>query len=357
MRKVIKLCLAVAMIGALNGNVMAEDTTEASITGRAIGWYSNYNHKTDKDAKGDRESITDSEFKYNGRIGAHLSTKTGGFTVGGYAETEIDDSSTESQDVFAYIENEKFLVEIGRLERAGITMGGDYIHDYSEVSQYTIGEEAGYVGLRRNSIHGVLKDLGVSLAYSIEIKDDVSGTDKSNVEFSDGKMTESYFFVKYEGEFGPLGVSAQYSGSSTEIDKDDSKQAQLEDSKYDGGRQNSVSVAAQYKINDKFSVAFNLDQISTKEGSDGDTLTDVIMLGAVDFAVDENSGVSVTYGQLKDEYKDGDDVTYNNLVAGYTYTIGAGNIFAQYAAEKGDSDDDSEEKDNREITFGMAYNF
>lgn len=349
MRKVIKLCLAVAMFGMVSGSVTAEET-KAKVTGRALGFLSSYSYKSGN------TSLSETQFKYNGRIGASVSGKEGDLTIGGSAEVQIDGNALKTRDVFAFIENKQLLLEIGRVERGGITMGGEYLSDYGEMAQYAAGEEAGQLGLRRNSIHASLKDLGVSLAYSVEYG--TNGEYNDGADKTDGKYKEDYFFLKYEGEFGNLALATQYSASSTSLDTADADQNKLDGTKYDGGKQNAIAVAAQYSITDDIAVALNVDQTSSKEGgANTETLSNLTLQSSVDYRLNEKSGVSLAYGQFKEEYSAGNTVTYNSIIAGYTYTIGGGDVFAQYASETGDSANKSEKKDNSEVSLGLKYSF
>lgn len=173
------------------------------LTGRARGWYQNVSSKADDDA----DSVSNSEFRADARMGITIKTTQGGWTGSAKAELETHNDgdggaySTGYRDTWAQIENNTFALRVGR------QWHGDYcVSAYAPIKFAGDDCVGGLIG-RTQGASVSIKGLPVSLDASF-IDVDVDKDDK----------------IGFNGRVGfkvmNASVNALYEGTNQEGNKD-----------------------------------------------------------------------------------------------------------------------------------------
>ena len=353
MRKALKLCLALAMTGAMAiGTAFAGDT-EVVVSGEALyhlkmkneDYSTNPKDPAHKDAEKKTYSSTDALAE--GILTATATNKGEVWTtkaaVGIAVKSNKDDGkgvAVKTDELNVNLSNDTFSINFGTDDLGDATKNPGYY----EGDKMDAGDELSKGG---ENIVFEMPEIGLGALIAL--------TNANNVQ-------KTAYGVSYDKVFGDIDLSLEYETLSTEIDKDKgASSGDKDDNKdgvNDGSKATDYGIGVKYSM-DPFAVMFNYGattqtkggKVATGETGAGDSyksVDDVNMMLAADYKIDDISGVSLVYQSLVktdnqavvDNKIDAIKTTVTRTGLGYATKLNAVDIDVYYSMESTKRDKD-----------------
>lgn len=359
MRKLVKFCLAMAMVGAMAAPAMAET--------KAGGWamgalQSNTTTVEDPKDNSKTKSKTVVQNAWNAAMTLSTKAKVGSWESGAFAEIVLNSyGSLVADDAYVYVGNDMVEINMGKAFDGGITQGNtnDYEFTGFHDSSMKFGEyfKGGFSNNERLLIKA--KSIGLDLRIHRSNADDVDIAAES---------------LKYQGDFGPLSVKAYYGQGKWALNTSDNTENSYDTAKglgsanQDGRTEKVMAFSVGYKINDKMQTGFNYESQATEKNDASGTKkeTDTNMMVAFSMSgLPADSSVSASYGIGEDEDQNGTKVYSRDIsVLDVTYSlpVGGASFLASYnSTTKPEKKDGSsvvmDKADSSQISVGLLKFF
>jgi hypothetical protein len=349
MRKAIKFCLALAMVGTLAIPAYSADV-ETKITGRARGTLIQKSFKNkvgDDNNVAETESVSYMDMSADGRLGHQLDIKGEKWNTTSKIEFAVSESSVTPRDIKVQVHNDDMNISVGRQYVTGVALGEDYTSPVS----YTEGAGEHVIAERFSSVRLALNNVGLDVFYGM---DEVNDDDTANDQYNRSRLG-----VLYSNTFGDLELGATYVTYTDTINKDNDG---LEKGAADGRTASEAALAVRYAMG-KMAFALNYSSWSTKDGGDdAETLNNNSMDLIFDMEMDGMlDGVSVAYTMASNDKMVGSDKEKNDktaFVVGTAMSVGEATLYIGYASQsiKG-SESGSETATESEFGTRLHYGF
>lgn len=309
MRKAIKFCLALAMVGTLATQAYADVT----VSGNA--WFG-LQQEANSDASADTSStIMDMKGGTYAKIAA--STKGDVWTPSSFMEIIFneDDAALELDGWGFSIANETMTISLEDSDLGSVEQNHAYdgwIDDYNGAGDSLGTGDA----LLKVSTMGLTVMVGMN-----RMDDDADATGDT---FSQTDMG-----LKYAGAAGEIAYAASYQSYSTAVNED---AGDVPDSKFDGAKGSEMAVGVGYTMGEMaFGFGYAL-MAETPGGSDAVETKDTVMSLNADFGLGDGAGVTVSY-DTDAQTVDGEDskVTTNTYISYLMPMLGAQLQVAYYS--------------------------
>lgn len=331
----IKQLLLPAFAAAVGISFVAAEVKAAqenmSFTGRARGWYVSSSTKANDDA----DTISNTQFKGDSRLGAQGSTTKGDWT--GSAKAEIDSAGFSKRDMWAQIGNKSFDARLGRM----------YFGDACVTASYPVG-----VG-GSDCIGGAL---GRSEGVKITLKGLPVGLDVSYMDVDSGADDKTGF--RGHASFSAMNASFHLTYTSVNTSENGDRS---DDGSSDGdSSSNSPSILVTIPVGKlTLSGAYENTSTSTDDGSgDVDTGKNKLILAAnIGFGGDMSLGAF--YNSTRTTSDDIDDEVTNTLTVGFKKQFPGTKLTVGYHNSNTSADETASNDGASETSFavGMQYGF
>lgn len=323
MRKAIKFCLALAMVGTLAIPAHAADV-KSKFTGRTVATLNNSTSKAGTDGA---KSISKMDMSASARFGAQFDVEGENWNTSAKAEIGLTESARSTRDMKVSLANDALKLTFGRQYFPGVAHGEDYAW-----TSYSDGAGEHIWASRVSGVQVSILGPKVDIFYAVNEEDDPSDAT------TDGPFRRTYLGAKWNGEFGDISIDASYTSFSDAIDKN---AGGIQKSEMDGRTASEIAFGATYKMG-KMGFSLNYSGWSEKAGSEGaeamaGTSTDLIFDMEMEGLLE---GLSASYTMSsKDDTSSGSKKKLDKSAYGVSVGIptGAATTWVGYSAksEKG----------------------
>lgn len=333
MKNALKLCLALAMTGAMAAQASAAETTFTT-SGNAWG---GLKQTTDKslDASADSgDTVTTMDMQSAALVGINATTKTGDWTASAQLDILYENTDAEGwkADGYAFsVSNDDVTVSIEDGDLDNVDQGATYENWIDSTREVGDNLDKGHTKLKV-----ALPKVGLTVMYAQNRKKD----DDANDTWSQTDMG-----LRYDGAGAGLTYAVMYETYSRSVEKD---AGDAEKDIRDGATGSDMGLGIGYKMDN---MGFNLAYGVTAEtpGDKGEGATKVEgketkttgFAASFDYTISEGSGITVIYDSFK-ETNDGDDVsTMTETYIGYVMPLAGANLNVAYYSKKMDYEDEA----------------
>jgi len=347
MRKAIKFCLALAMVGTMALPALAAEK-DVTVGGRV---WTTLEQSSVKPKDGDAQTVLDHK-SGTARVNVSGSMKGDVWSSSAFVEMQIaPGSSFSGRDANVTVENDAIAITAGRKYWFGNQQAGGYLYGYVADTLMWGGQFYGYAmnEVRPNGIKVALKDVGLGVALIIDgnrADDDASGDSKVH--------KEQTIYATYSGTFGDISLGASYLSAAFSVDEKQSGTAG-KDSEWDGTSLTGMNVSVLYTMGDMgFGLGYDTNTRKPKEGDDYvQTNTQLIF----DMKLDDTSGVSIGYDMQTAADGSSNDEAQTGLYANYKTEVGGALIIAEFGQYTAKDDDDALDTSTQKVGATLRYNF
>ena len=307
MRKAFKLCLALAMAGSMAAGTAFAGDTEIVVSGEAFFYFDKIDtdYNTEGLATGKQKTFSFMDSKTEGAIKATATNKGEVWTTTASVNIAVKSKGdiVEEDGLNAKMSNGQISINVGTDDLSDATKNPAHF----EGDKIDVGDE---LGKGDAGIVFGLPEVGVEAMY------------RATAERDEDKIQSTAFGVSFDKTFGDIELSVEYETVAKEIDEDvgavSSGKTDGKDGVNDGYSASDWGIGVKYSMN-PIAVMLNygttektnggklakdakiLDDISAAHpGADKSykSVEDVNMMLAVDYAIDDVSGISLVYQQL-----------------------------------------------------------
>lgn len=366
-----------AMVGAMAAPAIAEDGVKSGFTGQAGFFFSN----TVKDPDdGDKTNVT--EVQTDAQVGGQVTVTKGKwvsevkvqFDADGYGN---NDNNLDLSDSYVSLSNGDITIKGGFFYVGGVTKGiSDWGWTAIHTDTFKFGDDAGVAnwseyggtnedfGLfaRNQNVKVSLDKIGIWASYAAWQGD--AHNDAAN-DSDDYKALRA----GYNGNFGMVDLSVQYTSFDIDTDEDRSSTA----SSNDGFEEREWSVGVGLKLSDKFDMGINFETTKIKyhEGADD---TNLVTYGlAANYNLGDMGKVGGSYAFRNEETlkqtagtagkysmgndKSDDDAKTTMITLNWQKWINATNVFVHVLDKDVKDDPKNGDYKRREMGVGMLQFF
>lgn len=338
MRKAIKFCLALAMVGTLAIPAQAADV-KSKFTGRTTA---SLRQTSTNDGS---TSISYMDMSAGGRFGAQFDVDGDNWKTSAKVELGHYEDSVGARDAKLSLANDTMKLTFGRQWFTGVSHGENY-------AWYSFSEGAGeHAWSGRNSgVNFTLLGPNVSIFYAMnEVADPSDAT-------TDTQYNRTYLGVIWGGQFGDISVDASYTQYSDTINKDNGG---LEKGVADGRTASEMGVGATYAMG-KMELSLNYASWTTKDGGEsvdalGGTSMDLIFDMAMEGLL---KGISASYTTAATKTSSSYQDDKSAYAVNARMDIGATNLFLSYASQSTKNTAPSSKASTKTVVDAtLRYNF
>lgn len=358
MRKLVKLCLAVAMVGAMAAPVMAD--SNVAVSGQAFGAF-----KMSSSLNGSEKDTKRNTMDYDADIQVKVTNKSDSLETGAVAVYNYNnDFGAGKKDVYVFIGNEDMMFRIGNIYAGGVTKGlnTDWGWMGAYADQYKFGEGGnGADFMRINQAEFALKKVGLKVALGMWSESDSGfGVQQSGLTYggASGDVDVTMFRAKFEQKFGAIDLAASYQSITKSANKEAGASTASNGGSKDGFTEGDLAVGVGIGLGEKMTVGVNFESISSKSNSKAKELSDTYLMAAFDMNLGGKS-VNVSYGLKSDEVTDGNTQDVSNLNMTYNQWVGGAAAYVNYnmvSASK-NTKANAGKIENSELAIGMLHFF
>lgn len=320
---------------SLSFQIQAEEI-QTTVNGTMTAVYSNVTEKTADDST----SYIDGSAEATLEFGASM--EKGEWTGSGNAVFTYDEEGFAPEHHWVTLVNQTVAISLGYWlpVDADIALGKDYLDTVD--GSFEIGNTV-YEGSGNNFLKTDLKEVGLGLTIGINREGDADATS------DEGLYKATLASVSFMNDFGDLSLAARYTSVSEEIDEKQNTGGK--DSVHDGATNTEVALGAGYGLGSVF-LALHVDQIVEKDGGDPkpDDVTTTIVNLVCDLALNDTSGLTVSYGSDNKEETTQIDIGYLKTISGVDISLG-------YSSNTVKDDDDDTDDATSIVGTGLTFNF
>jgi hypothetical protein len=340
LKKLLKSCLMVAMVGAFAASVSAEPSF--TWTGNAEGTFAS---TSSSEKVGDEDAVTTSAMDIASSGDLDLSVKIPGDSWSGEAKIEFDVNAagvSAVDDLYVVMSNESMAIWFGEFDPVGFCMGQAYT---GEIDETKCGWGAGSIN-ENGYVEVKLLDVGASVVLGMNEK---TGDDGYLYNGTTVGGT-------YGGSFGDIDLKVQYFQLSTGYNEKDATGDAIEGA-YKGASEADLLLGVAYSMG-QMTFALNYQSIASSTGAmpeyddekikETNSYTELVF----DMGLNETSGISIVYDMWAEETKCGDYKETNDVTiiqASFMLSTGPVDHFVAYSAVTGSFKENAGE-DNEEET-------
>lgn len=330
MKKMMKICLAIATVAMLTPAAASAADKEYSLYGRTRAGLKQTTTKT-----GSADAITKLDMFVDGRIGHTVSIKGETWTTTAtshYNITEADGIGT-TRDAYVQLAKEDLEIRLGRYYMTDVYAWGDY----AGLADQNNDSGSGIAGDRINALRVKLPQVGLAVDLGLNNHESYNQTD---------------IHARFDKEMGEIKLGASYHMRTQAIDD---KNGGVKDSANDGYSANSLGLAVKYTMGE-MAFLFGLDSTSIKTGGSDDALGKQLINLGFDMGLGDSAGVSVTVAlNTTDKDKDTKN-SATNFGVDYSAPLGGATLNAGVWSKTNKDDSDGAEA-NTETGVGVRLAF
>jgi hypothetical protein len=343
LKRMLKSCMVVAMVGAMAAPVMAADVA-ATVNGRTRTWVESVAVK---------DGGSTMQMKADGRLGASVSATSGAWTVTAFQNMDLDSDSDNAnptiRDQKITIGNETMDITLGRFSPYGISKGMTYAAG-PIYNAYWIGENVPTTDVT-DHLTVSLKEIGLTAILGLNTYDAGNATDERD---------EMMVGVVYGKQFGAVDLAVEYLSASSKVDEYGGEV----DGQYDGAKFSAMALGVDFAISETMDVALNYESNSSTSGIDGaDADKNTAMELWFSMGLGDGSGVSLGYTTVSSDDGTEEKGASTIMNVAYSAKLGIATLYANYLAETVKDDDGSAsdptpvDSTTTTMAFGAEVNF
>ncbi len=332
MKNALKLCLALAMTGAMAAQASAAETTFTT-SGNAWGGLKQTTAAASTTATGYKygDTVTTMDMQSAALVGINATTKTGDWTASAQLDILYENTDAEGWKADGYsfsVSNDDVTVSIEDGDLDNVDQGATYENWIDDAREIGDNLDKGHTKLKV-----ALPKAGVTVMYAQNRKTDDDAKDT---------WSQTDMGLRYDGAGAGLTYAAMYETYSRSVEKD---AGDVEKNIRDGATGSDMGFGVGYKMDNMgFNFAYGITAETPGDVGEGATKVEgketktTGFAASFDYTISEGSGITVIYGSYEKTFDGEKDAALTDTYVGYVMPLAGAILHVAYFSHTEDKE-------------------